>query len=235
MGFGDVLDAAFSLLRSAFWRFALAEAIVAVPVAVMQFYLMPSRVPANFGAILATFSARAPVTLLVGVLGILQSGALVSLAELAGQGRPADVGQAYRRALLRFPELLGYGIVYGLMVGVGLALFAVPGIALAVLFSQGLFLIVLDGRGIVASFGESYRLVGGHFWRVLGIGLVAYLMITIVSLLVTALIAAVTGGGASHAFTAALTTLISILIGSFPLIALYVQYRDLRRAGSLGD
>ena len=233
MGFGDVLDAGFQVFRSSFWQLALAQAIVAIPVAIIQALWLPHSVPTNLQQSVSLFSAHAPISLLIGVLGILQASAVVVVARQAASGVPASALKAYRQAFSRFPEALGFGLIFAVLVGVGLAIVIIPGVVLAIWLSQGLFLIVLGNRGIIQGIVESYRLVGGYFWRVLGIAVVAFLMETVVSLLVTMLFTAATGHGE---VTAVVTTLLGILIGSFPLVALYIQYRDLlqRRGLSRG-
>jgi len=224
LGFGEVLDAALQVFRASFWQLALTQAIVAVPVAVIQAIWLPQSLPSGPAQALDLFASRAPVTLLIGVLGILQMGAVVALAQEAAHGGSPRAGQAYRQALSRFPELLGFGLVFAVLVGVGIAIFVVPGIWVAVILSQGIFLIVLGRRGILQGITDSYRLVQGHFWRVLGIAVVAYLMVSVISLVVAMLTPSHLFGGA---VMDVVTTLVSILIGSFPLVALYIQYRDL--------
>ncbi len=224
MGFGDVLDAGFQIFRSAFWQLALAEAIIAIPVAIIQALWMPHSVPGNLQQSVHLFTSNAPISLLIGVLGILQTAAVVAVAQQAAIGRPASALQGYRLAISRFPEALGFGLLFAIAIGVGLAIVVIPGIIAAIWLSQGIFLIVLGNRGILQGISESYRLVAGHFWRVLGIALVSFLMETIVSLLVTMLFTAAIGHGA---VTAVVTTAVGILLGSFPLVVLYIQYRDL--------
>ena len=233
MGFGDVLDAGFQVFRSAFWQLALAEAIVAIPVAIIQALWLPHSVPGNLQQSVRLFTANAPISLLIGVLGILQMSAVIAVARQAAQGVAANALLGYRQALTRFPEALGFGLLYAVVVGIGLAIVVIPGIVVAVWLSQGIFLIVLGNRGIVRGIGESYQLVAGRFWRVLGIAIVAFLMVTIVSLLVTMLFTLAVGRGA---VTAVVTTVVGILLGSFPLVTLYIQYRDLmQRRGLVGD
>ncbi len=224
LGFGDVLDAGFQVFRASFWQFALAQAIVAIPVAVIQAIWMPDVLPRGPAQSASLFLAHAPVSLLIGVLGMLQTAAVVLVAHQAAYGREATALGGYAQAIRRFPEVLGFGLVYAVAIGVGIAIVVIPGIAVAVWLSQGIFLIVLGNRGILQGIVESYRLVTGRFWRILGIALVAFLMVSIVNLLVAVLISAATGRGA---VTAVVTTVVSILIGSFPIIALYIQYRDI--------
>ena len=224
LGFGEVLDAGFQVFRASFWQFALAQAIVAIPVAIIQAIWMPDVLPRGPAQSASIFLAHAPVSLLIGVLGILQTAAVVVVAQQAAYGREATALGGYAQAIRRFPEALGFGLVYAVAIGVGIAILVIPGIAVAVWLSQGIFLIVLGNRGILQGIVESYRLVTGRFWRILGISLVAFLMVTIVNLLVAVLISAATGRGA---VTAVVTTLVSILIGSFPIVALYIQYRDI--------
>ncbi len=224
LGFGEVLDAGFQVFRAAFWQLALAQAIIAVPVAIIQAIWLPSTMPGDPLQATQLFLARAPLSLLIGVLGILQAGAVAGVAQQAAHGGEASAFKAYRQAISRFPELLGWGLVYGVVVGIGLLIVIVPGIVAAVWLSQGLFLVVLGGRGIAQGVVESYRIVAGRFWRVLGIALVAFLMVAVVSLLVAILIPVSAGRGG---VTDVVTTLVGILIGSFPLVALYIQYRDL--------
>ena len=232
LGFGEVLDAGFQVYRAAFWQLALVQAIVAVPVAIIQAVWLPAELPTSPMEALNLFAAHAPVTLLIGVLGILQAGAVAVVAEQGARGTGLNALQAYKQTLSRFPELLGFGLAYAVLIGLGFAIVIIPGIVVAVWLSQGLFLIVLERRGILQGAMESYRLVAGRFWRVVGIAVVAYLMVTIVSLLVAILIPV---GAAHGGISAAITTMVQILIGSFPLVALYIQFRELRRTAGTAN
>lgn len=253
MGFGDVLDAAFSLFRKSYVAIVLAMAIVNIPSAIIQLLTLQSALTRFTSIFGSTTSGSPPSTLPLAQLpGLFTQSLLVSipvqLLTLLGtaavfvvfdqvyRGGASNLGGAYRQALRRFLLALGIAILVGLAVGVGLIIVIIPGILAAVYFSQSLFLGVLTRDGVFTSIGRSVRLVRGFFWRVVGVTVVAYLVYAVANLLVTGIFEGILAGVAHAAlgsvtYTAGVSIIslvLQTLLGTFPLAALYVQFMDLR-------
>ncbi len=232
MGFGDVLDAAFQVYRSAFWQLALIQAAVAVPVALVQSLALHDTVTSGAALSLAVVERNLPWSLLTGLLGLAQAAAVGALAQQAVAGEPLHPGAAYSGVLRRLPSLAGFGIVGGIVVGLLSMVFVIPGLVAFVYLAPALFLVTLGGEGVFRAVGHSLRLVQGYFWRVLGVLLMAGLLVFIINLFVS-LVATVVSNPLQNPLGAAVsviavTTMLSALLGSFPIVALYLQYVDLR-------
>lgn len=241
MDFGDVLDASFQIFRRAFWQLALAQAIVAVPVALIQLLLQGGGDTTTASLTLAIVQRNLPFTLLTGLLGLVQAGAVAALAQQAAMGKPMHVGDAYGLALKRLPWLVGYGVLAGLMVAVGTVIFVVPGVIAAIYVAPAFFLVALTGEGVFSALGHGFRLVQGYFWRVFGVALLTGVLIFVVNLFASLIVTVATNPHQDPHVAAVsvsiVSTLISIFLSSFPLVALYMQYVDLRvrRGESVGD
>jgi len=90
------------------------------------------------------------------------------------------------------PLLVGYFLTMLLFL-IGMVLFIVPGIIVMVLLAFFPSFMVIENDGIFDSFGNSYRLVKGHFFHVLGMSLALMLpMLVVVLVLQSAVTNAVT-------------------------------------------
>ncbi len=232
MGFGDVLDASFQIYRRAFWQLALIQAVVAIPVAIVQAHFIGSSVAGGASLSIAVVERNLPWSLLTGLLGLMQAAAVGALSEQATSGQRLRVGAAYGRIIQRLPWLLGFGIAAGLIVAVLGIAFVFPGVIALIYLAPGLFLATLGNEGVFRSIGHSFQLVSGYFWRVVGILLMAGVLVFIINLFVS-LVTTVAANPLQnpHGATTAVitvTTIISIFLSSFPLVALYLQYVDLR-------
>ncbi len=232
MGFGDVLDASFQIYRRAFWQFAIVQAIVAVPVTIAQALLLGDFISGTGTLSFAVVQRHLPWTLITGLLGLVQAAAVGALAEETAHGRPPSVSAAYSRIVQRLPWLIGAGIIGGVVIGALTFVFVLPGIIALIYFAPALFLVTLGREGVFQSLLHSVKLVQGFFWRLVGILVMAGVLVFIVNLFVS-LVATVASNplrNPSSAPTAVIvvTTIANILLSSFPLIALYVQYADLR-------
>jgi hypothetical protein len=235
------LDTAFSLYRKSFSAVVLTLAVANLPVLVIQILTLQQAQNAFTGA---TASANALSNLgksftglgiLADLLSLLGIAAALVVLDLVYRGEEATVGKAYAKAFKRFLMLLLVSIVVFVSGTVGLILLIIPGVAVFTYFSQTMFLTVLDNEGFGA-LGRSWRLVSGHFWRVLGIAVVAtliyYVIVVFIDGLTGAVVVAVAGFSTSPTSAAAVISVLALivqtLIGAFPVAALYVQYMDLR-------
>lgn len=68
---------------------------------------------------------------------------------------------------------IGTGLLVGIIVGVGFILLIVPGIYLACKLAFTPYLVVDRKMGVIKAIEESWRMTGGHGWKVFLIGLLA--------------------------------------------------------------
>lgn len=246
MGFGDILDAAFSLYRKSYVALVLTMAITNVPVLLLQVLVYRpqltqigsiSSLLAGHGASPGSLPTINPATT-VPIYFLFFIGAIAGIAivDQVYRGGTANVGASYRTAFRRLLPAVGLAIVAFVGLAVGFVAFIIPGVIAAVYLSQSLFLVVVDGEGVFHSIGHSLRLVRGFFWRVIGISVVA----TLVYYVVVGLLGAVLGGIVGLIFHAAIGLpgyfaalavvgfILQTLVPSFPTVALYILFMDLR-------
>lgn len=125
----------------------------------------------------------------------LYTGFVVKLVEDVRDGRrDHGVGDLFSAAAPFILPLIGFGILFGLGVGIGFLILVVPGLILLTFWSVGAPAIVVEGIGPVDAFGRSWRLVRGNAWPVFGTLLVV-LLISIGVWIVLAAIATPIGDG----------------------------------------
>jgi hypothetical protein len=125
----------------------------------------------------------------------LYTGFVVRLVEDVRDGRrDHGVGDLFSAAAPFILPLVGFGILFGIGVGIGFLLLVVPGLILLTFWSLGAPAIVVEGIGPVDAFGRSWRLVRGNAWPVFGTLLVV-LLISIGVWIVLAAIATPIGDG----------------------------------------
>jgi hypothetical protein len=203
------------------------------------------------------------VSVLLQFLGTtLLTGLLVVAVSDAVLGKRPGIGEVWGRARGRIWALLGVTVLTLLaLVGVGLACLlpgilvaiASPGVGAVLLIVLGAFAaialcswiairllfapptVLLERTGVFTSMGRSWRLVGGSWWRCLGIWLLAQLLGSILSGVLQVpflILASVVDGSGTKALVIGLTILSSIiartLVAPFSAAILALLYIDLR-------
>ena len=79
----------------------------------------------------------------------------------------------------------------GFFVLLGSILFVIPGIYLYVAFTVAVPVLLVEGAGPWRALGRSRQLVQGRWWGTLGVALVGYLLVTIVTLALTGVVVGV--------------------------------------------
>ncbi|AQT82024.1 hypothetical protein B1R94_26390 [Mycolicibacterium litorale] len=160
------------------------------------------------GALLGSVLASLASVVATALAGILLSGMLTVVVGRAVFGARITIGEAWQRVRGRLLALIGFsalevvaalvlvGVVAGIIIAVaaaasttaavivGIVLVLAAIAALAYLFTALMFApvaIVLERKPIMASIGRSFALVRNHFWRVLGIRVLASLVAAVVA------------------------------------------------------
>jgi hypothetical protein len=68
------------------------------------------------------------------------------------------------------------GLIAGIGIAIGFVLLIIPGLVLLTFWCVIVPTIVIEGKSAGESFGRSFDLVRGHFWRVLGVIVLAALI-----------------------------------------------------------
>jgi hypothetical protein len=83
-----------------------------------------------------------------------------------------------------FP-LLGYSIVYSILIAAGSLLCLIPGIIAGIYFCLYLYVYIIEGKGLVETFQRSINLVRHHWWITLGMLIVFSFIISAITFVFT--------------------------------------------------
>jgi len=106
-----------------------------------------------------------------GLIGISLKKKNYSFGEIVGEGKE------------HFWRYLGFGIVVSVFIGLLFLLFIVPGVIFAIFWIFSAYIFIGKKKGILDSLRESWRIVRGRWWRVLGYGLLFGLIILGIAIL----------------------------------------------------
>jgi len=241
---GEVLDASFKIVRQSFGTLAGCVLVVALPLNIINTLITASASDEAFDFESETttgtgFSNGTEIagTLLTTTLSI----ALMSLASAACfravsgvyLGERTSVGDSLRFAMSRLVPVIVLSLLYVLGLIPAFIALVIPGIWLAVAWSVSFPALLSEGIGPVEALGRSFRLVKGRWWPVFGALLVMYLLVAVISGIVSALgvatvFAAVDSEVAAAIFVTILNTLSSLITLPLTAAVLTVLYFDLR-------
>jgi hypothetical protein len=217
IGVGDVISETFSIYGQNFGALIGSALVVFVVVG-----LLAGILEAAGGLILLLLAAA------VRMAGqAIYVGFVVKLVEDTRDGRrDLGVGDLFSAASPFVLPLIGFGILFGIAVGVGFLFLLVPGLILLTFWSVGAPAIVVEGIGPIDAFGRSWHLVRGNAWPVFGV-LLLVLLITLGIWIVLAAIATPIGDGEVP------TLIASIISGTItaPIFALAVSVLYFELAG----
>ena len=135
----------------------------------------------------------------------------------------------YRVGFGFFSVVLGLAILQSLiLIGSGVLLI-IPGIMVGTYLGVYIFARILDGHKGFAAFTESFSLVRGRWWKVLG-RVFAFVLFYIILAIMAALIEAIFGG--HSAVTAIIAIIINLILtavmGPMALVYIYKMYNALK-------
>lgn len=236
LGFGETLDAGFTIYRRSFLTLFLTALLPLVPV--IAFWLL-------IAALVGTGSETA----LIGLVGVVMMyqwiatpvtwAALIYLVGRAVTAERLSIGDAYRHGLRRFFAFVVGGILFSVLVGVGFMFLVVPGILLGIMCFAVLSVIVIEGKGPIRAIGRSRNLARGAYGRIAGI----YIVATLITMLPMSIVwtgvgfmtafqptveASLAVGGAMYAVSQVLTYVINALTLPFSTAVFVLLYFDRR-------
>ncbi|WP_369183917.1 hypothetical protein [Streptomyces sp. Y1] len=211
LGIGELLDGAVTTVRR-YWRTVLTLSLgfaVLQQAGVVAVELALAKGKTGDNTQFTTTFATLPLTLLLGALAAALLTVVVSRAVL---GRPVTAGEAWREARPRLLQLLGLTTLTALLsagvmllgftpwylydrggsvsFGTAALLFLVGlmtlpvGFWLWIRFSLAAPALMLEKQGVLTALSRSRRLVGGAWWRVLGISMVARLFALVATMVI---------------------------------------------------
>jgi hypothetical protein len=246
MNMADLIDAAIRLYRRNFGPFVGIVAVVYVPIAVVQAFLvysvgqMANIIPDNPADLNpATFiglgGAYLGMFLLYGLAVPLSQGALAVAVSRRYLGYPATVADSYGAIGRRWGVLIAAVLLTGLCVGVGMMLCLAPGVYLAVMWLFVTPVIAVEGRSVMDALRRSWDLVAGEWWRCFG----TYLLLNLLVGLVGAAISYPVTGIAvvlmskdhmalAQGLSSGISTALSLFVQPVLIIGLVLLYFDMR-------
>jgi hypothetical protein len=126
-----------------------------------------------FGTFGDLFLALIPTAVVSTLLLTVTTGLMAAVMGRAALGREVTFGIVWREVQPRLLPLLGVAFVYAVVTTVGLMLCIVPGVLAWVFWAMAAPALVLERGTFREAFSRSVKLVGGAFWRVLGVLLLA--------------------------------------------------------------
>jgi hypothetical protein len=228
---GEILSAAFDIYKSNASKLILIVAVVVVPLSLIgaligQAFAGNDKVVAG-----QTISDRSVVAIVLGAIvaaiiaiiisAVLQA-AMMRAAALATIGDPVDVSESYRWGLKRFGSVLLVAFLVGLTIGIGFILIIIPGIIFLTLLSVSIPAVVIENRRGTDAMKRSWNLAKEHFWHVLGVVVVAWIITTVIGSILGSL------GGDNWFGAWIFSAIAQILTAPFSALVSVLLYLDLR-------
>jgi hypothetical protein len=214
IGIGDVLNETFSIYGQNFAVLIGGALAVFVIVGLASGLLQHQG-----GLILGTLA------LIIELVGrAIFVGFVVKLVEDVRDGRRDHaVGDLFSSASDAIVPLIGFGILFGIGVGIGFLLLIIPGFFLLTMWSVGAPAIVVEKEGPIGAFGRSWKLVMGDGWRVFAVLVVVFLIV----LAVSAVLAAIASGISGEALNLIAAIIAGVITAPVYAIAVSVLFFDL--------
>src|ERR1700761_5394439 len=128
-------------------------------------------------------------------LFLLQA-ALVKAVQDVRDGRvDLNFSETLRAALPYVAPVAGAGILAAIGIAIGFVIIIVPGLILLTFWSLIVPAIVIGGVPAMSSFGQSWRTVRGHAWRVFGTFVLVWLIDIVFKVVLSAIFFALPGSG----------------------------------------
>jgi hypothetical protein len=215
LGFGEILDGAFTLYRRHFSTLVATSVLAHVPVIVLWL---------GYGLLGGSPDAASGMNSLDRIAGtlaaILAFGALTRQASAAYLGEQVSVSDGFQAARSRFRPVWASLIIQGLAVILGLVLLVVPGLIFFTILFAMIPVVVLEGLDSTQAQRRSKELAKGAWGNVFGvmavITLITWLPVLGAAFGIGALSAALPGGAISD-------SLLQVGIALLRAVALPVQ------------
>jgi glycerophosphoryl diester phosphodiesterase family protein len=231
-GLGEILSTAFEVYKVNAAKLLVVVAVVVVPLALINSFLINVVfAPTKVRTVAGTIESRSTfATLMVSVLALafaalmsfLVQAAVTRAAAQATVGDPVDVEQSYRWALSRVGAVFVVALLSFLIILGGLILFIIPGIIFSIMLAVAIPALVIEDKRGTDAISRSWNLVKGHFWHVLVVIIVAGLITSIISGILSAI------GGDNWFLSWVLSAVGWIITVPFSAIVAVLLYVDLR-------
>jgi len=230
----ELLKQSWKIYKARFWTLI---GITIIPVAIpFLFGALVVVVLKMMGSSADNFMTILPL-ILIGLIAVLAAlvlqfwGQVASLYVIKG-GLEEKVGvkEAFRRAWPKIASYWWVGFLGGLVTMGGFFLFIVPGFLFAVWYGQSLFILINEDIKGMNALIKSKAYTQGHWWGIIGRGLVMMLIIcgiAFVAMLPAALISAILG---TEVISDLFSNIIQLFVTPFALVYGFSVYKSLKEA-----
>jgi hypothetical protein len=203
LNLGETLDASVQIVRRRWRTLALVMLVVAVPIQVLDLVIITSTTD-TYQVGSGAFSTDAPATRttysdesayiggqvviqLLALIGYIL-GTVACYRVIAGAylGESPDVRESLRFAARRAGATLWLSVLLVLGLIAAFIALIIPGIWLAVAWSVAIPVMLVEHVGGAKALGRSFALVKDRWWATFGRLAVAYILVSVVTLVVTA-------------------------------------------------
>jgi hypothetical protein len=208
LNLGETLDASIKIVRARWRVLAMVMVVVALPIQLLDMLIIQSttdvyEVGSSFASTSATSATRYSdegaylagqvVIQLLGVLGYL-IGTVACYRAIADSylGRDTTAEESLRFAARHAGRTLLLTILLVVLLIPAFVALVLPGIWLTVAWSAAIPALLVEGLGGPAALKRSFALVKGHWWATCGRLVVAYILVSVVTGVVTLLPLALT-------------------------------------------
>lgn len=219
---GEVIDTAFRIYRTRFRDLILAVAVCSVPLVALQVLVnlsvtsettfeqrgnvLISRTGPSNGVLLGVFAA----TILISALSTaIAQGASIRIIADQYLGSETSWRDSLRFALSKLVKIFATSILVWIIALIGLVACVLPGIYLWIALAVAIPVLLVEGTGIGTAVSRSRTLVSGRWWPTFGALLVIFLLTSLIS----AFLGALVGGGTFAAGRITGSTTTRLLIG----------------------
>jgi hypothetical protein len=209
--FGEILEAAYQVLRDHFVLLVGISAVVGIPVGALTMVKPRGHFAIAICGILFSLIFN-PIRVVAFTIGV----ASVCL------DRPVTIGSAYRAVSSVFKPVIETALLADLLMLLGFIALVVPAIYLGICWSLIYAVMIVEGRFGMMALRRSRQLVSGRWWQTLGIILVAALIATIPTGLMRMLWSSIPVLGPI------LTATVSSIASAYSLVIIVIYYFDRR-------
>jgi hypothetical protein len=174
MSFAELLDTAFRIVRDHFGLLVGITSAVYLPLAVVSHGMQPAPGQIVWGRLVAT------IVLALVALPIASTALTHAVGEIY-LGRSTSIGRSFRTSLGIIVPLTGTMLLVNLGIIVGTLLVIVPGVYLCLAWLLASPVVVFEGLFGSRAIGRSRGLMRGHQWRALGVLLLGWAIVFVLS------------------------------------------------------
>jgi hypothetical protein len=162
-----VISEAWNLYKS-HWRHLLSISFIV--------YLAVALIGVVLVALLTWLGAILAALISIVALFWLQATLVKAVVDIRDGRADLSVSDTFEAARAHLAAVLVAGLIAGIGIAIGFVLLIIPGLVLLTFWCVIVPTIVIEGKSAGESFGRSFDLVRGHFWRVLGVIVLAALI-----------------------------------------------------------